>query len=188
MIASTPTQGLTVEDYYRLAEEGFFAPDARVELLDGEIIEMLPIGPFHANSVRRLINYLAQLGEGRWLVDAQNPVRLNKRSEPQPDILLLHLKDAEYAVRHPTPQDVFLLVEVADSTVRFDQGRKLAAYAKAGIKEYWIVNLIKRSVEVYREPSSTGVYGSVVHKRDDDLIAPEAFPDATIRVAHLLKG
>ena len=188
MSVSTPTTGLTVEDYYRMADEGFFAPDARVELLDGEIIEMLPIGPFHANSVRRLNNYFARLAKGRWLVDMQNPVRLDNRSEPQPDITLLRPLGEEYETRHPTPEDVFLLVEMAESSIRFDQGRKLTAYAKAGIKEYWIVNLVGRWVEVYREPSPTGTYGSVVRKRDDNPIAPEVFPDTAIRVADLLKG
>ena len=188
MVTPTPTQGLTVEDYYRMGEEGFFAPEARVELLDGEIIEMLPIGPFHAHAGRRLANHFARLGEGRWLVDMQSPVRLNNRSEPQPDFALLRPLDEEYATRHPVPEDVFLLVEVAESSLRYDQGRKLSAYAKAGIKEYWIVNLVKRWVEIYRDPSPSGGYATTIRQSGDDLIAPEAFPDATMRVADILKG
>ena len=186
MPTSAPVGEITVEEYYRLADEGVFGPDARVELLDGEIIEMLPIGPFHARSTRWLVNYFARLGEGRWLVDAQHPVRLSNSSEPQPDFVLIRSLDEEYKTRHPTPEDVFLLVEVSDSSLRFDQSRKLAAYAKAGVKEYWIVNLVKRWVEIHRDPSPDGTYESVTRKHNGDLIAPEAFPDATVRVADLV--
>lgn len=171
-----------------MAEVGILAPDARVELLDGEIFEMLPIGPFHANSVRRFINYFAALSAGRWLVDVQNPVRLNSRSEPQPDFVLLRPLDEEYAQRHPTPDDVFLLVEVADSSVKYDSGRKLAAYAKAGVREYWIVNLVKRVVEVYRKPSPDGTYGSFTRLQAEDLISPEAFPDVAVQVTTFLRA
>ena len=186
MLTSAPAGGITVEEYYRMAEEGAFAPDARVQLLDGEIFEMLPAGPFHSNSIRSLANYFARRSEDRWLVDMQNPVLLNDRSLPEPDFALLRPLLAEYNLRHPGPEDVILLVEVSDSSLRFDQGRKLIAYAKAGIKEYWIVNLPKRWVEIYREPSPDGIYLSVTRKLGDDLIAPEMFPDATMRVANLL--
>lgn len=188
LIQAPATHDITVEDYYRMAEAGAFAPDARVELLDGQIFDMLPIGPFHANSVRRFVNFFAQLSRGRWLVDVQNPVRLDNRSEPQPDFVLLRPLDEEYALRHPTPDDVYLLVEVADSSVRYDRGQKLVAYAKAGIKEYWIVNLVDRVVEVYRSPDSAGVYGLTTKKHNADLIAPEAFPDAAVSVAELLSA
>ena len=178
----------SAEDYYRMAEVGILAPDARVELLDGQVIDMLPIGPFHANSVRRLVNFFARLGQGRWLLDMQNPVRLNSLSEPQPDFALLRPSDEEYAHRHPTPADVLLLVEVAESSIRYDRGRKLAAYARAGIQEYWIVNLVDRVVEVYRQPLSSGQYASVERRQGTDTIAPAAFPDAAVTVADLLKA
>ena len=186
MVVSTPTQGLTVEEFCRLADEGAFGPNAQVELVDGEVFEMLPVGPFHSNATRRLANYFARLGGERWLVDMQNPVLLNNRSQPQPDFTLLRPLDVEYDTRHPGPRDIILLVEVSESSLRFDRGRKLVAYAKAGIKEYWIVNLLKRRVEIYREPSPDGSYASVTRKQGDDLIAPAGFPDATMRVADLL--
>ena len=177
-----------VEDYYRLAEVGILAPEARVELLDGEIFEMLPIGPFHANSVRRFNNFFARLGEGRWLVDVQSPVRLSNQSEPQPDFALLRPLDEEYMQRHPTPEDVFLLVEVADSSVKYDSGRKLSAYARAGIREYWIVNLVKRTVDVYRKPLPGGSYGYFTCHQGDDIVSLEAFPDVTLPVSTLLQA
>ncbi len=186
MVVSTPIQGLTVEEFCRLADEGAFGPDARVELVDGEVIEMLPAGPFHSHAGRYLGNYFAWIGEGRWLVDRKSPILLNNRSQPQPDFTLLRPLLEEYKTRHPGPKDIILLVEVSESSLRFDQGRKLVAYAKAGIKEYWIVNLVRRWVEIYREPSPDGSYGSVTRKQNDDLIAPEEFPDATMRVADLL--
>ena len=138
--------------------------------------------------MRRFNNFFAQLGAGRWLVDVQSPVRLSGRSEPQPDFVLLKPLDEEYARRHPTPADVFLLVEVADSSVSYDTGRKLAAYAKAGIREYWVVNLVKRAVEVYRVPSTDGTYKMLTRFEGEDSISPEAFPDVMIRIAVLLRA
>ncbi len=186
MVVSAPTQGLTVEEFCRLADEGAFGPDARVELLDGEVFEMLPIGPFHSYSNRYLTNHFAWIGKGRWLVDMQNPVLLNNRSQPQPDFTLLRDLGEEYGTRHPGPEDIILLVEISESSLRFDQGRKLTAYARAGIKEYWIVNLVKRWVEIYQEPSPDGTYGSVTRKQSGESVAPAAFPDATMQVSDLL--
>ena len=186
MLVLTPKQRLTVDDYYHLAKTGVLPPDARVELLDGHIFDMLPIGPFHANAVRRLSNFFARLGQGRWLVDVQNPVRLSSQSEPQPDLVLLRPLDEEFTQRHPTPDDVFLLVEVADSSVRFDREEKLPVYARAGITEFWLVNLVERKVEIYREPLPEGVYRLVVQARGGDRIAPAAFPDVALTVEALL--
>ena len=183
-----PNHCFSTEDYYRMAEIGILAPDARVELLDGQVIDMLPIGPFHANSARRLNRFFTRLGKNRWFVDVQNPVRLDHRSEPQPDVVLLRPLDEEYAHRHPTPADVILLVEVAESSIRYDRGRKLAAYARAGIQEYWIVNLVDRVVEVYRQPLSSGQYASVERRQGTDTIAPAAFPDAAVTITDLLKA
>ena len=183
-----PNHCFSTEDYHRMADVGILASDARVELLDGHVIDMLPISPFHANSTRRLNRFFARLGEDRWFVDMQNPVRLNGLSEPQPDIVLLRPLDEEYAHRHPTPADVLLLVEVAERSIRYDRGRKLAAYARAEIQEYWIVNLTDRLVEVYRQPLSSGQYASVERRQGTDTIAPAAFPDVAVTVADLLKA
>ena len=147
---------------------------------------MLLAGPFHSYSAMYLTNHFAWIGKGRWLVDREHPILLDDRSQPQPDFVLLRDLGKEYSTRHPGPEDIILVVEVSDSSLRFDQGRKLAAYAKAGIKEYWIVNLVKRWVEIYCEPSPDGTYGPASRKQSGDLIAPEAFPDATTRVADLV--
>ena len=110
-----------------MAETGVLKPDARVELLDGQIIDMSPIGPLHGGEVNRLIHFFTYLAKGRWIVTSQNPVHLDDHSEPQPDLLLAKPAPDFYSNRHPTPEDVFLLIEVADTSLAFDRGEKLAA-------------------------------------------------------------
>jgi Uma2 family endonuclease len=176
----------SVRDYYRMAEAGVLKPDARVELLDGRIIDMSPIGPFHGGSINRLIRLFSMISGGRWLVSAQNPVRLDDHSEPQPDLMLLRPATDDYRSRHPRPEDVFLLIEVADSSLDFDRGEKLPAYGRAGIPEVWILNLPDNTLEVYREPHFSGC-ASQIRLRAGDKAVPLAFPDAKIEAAELLK-
>lgn len=181
-----PTHRFTVEEYYRMGEIGILAPDARVELLDGQIIDMLPIGPFHSGVGSRLHDLFARAGGLRWIVRSQYPIRLSARSEPQPNIALVKPRADYYQQTHPKPADVFLLVEVSDSSVQFDREDKLPAYARAGIEEFWIVDLVEGAVEVYREPSSVGVYGVTTKATPGDSVTPQAFPDVVISVAELL--
>jgi Uma2 family endonuclease len=176
----------SVKDYYRMAETGVLPPDARVELLDGEIIDMSPIGPFHGGIVARLTRLFTRLSNDRWLVWPQNSVRLDEHSEPQPDLGLLRSSRDDYTGRQPGPEDIFLLIEVADTTLDFDRGDKLSAYGRAGISEVWIVNLNETTIEVYREPNFTG-YGSKSILRPGDIAKPQAFPDVAVDVAELLK-
>lgn len=176
----------TVEEYYRMAETGVIKPDARVELLEGQIVDMMPIGPFHAGTVNKLVGLFTKPSKGRWLVSAQNPVRLNARSEPQPDLMLLKPSPDEYSSQHPGPTDVFLLIEVADSTIVYDRNDKLPAYGRAGIPEVWLINLPQQTIEVYREPHFAG-YSSTTILRDKDRAQVQAFPDVEIEVATLLK-
>jgi Uma2 family endonuclease len=176
----------TVEEYYRMAETGILQPDAKVELLDGEIIDMAPIGPFHGGTVNSLIRLLASSAKGRWLVVVQNPVRLGPRSEPQPDFLLVKPVDDDYQSRHPIPEDVFLLIEVAESSLTYDRNRKIPAYGRAGIREVWIVNLLEKTIEVFRDPHFTG-YGSIQKFGPGEKVHVQAFPDVQIDVGALLK-
>ena len=174
-----------VKDYHRMAETGVLSPDARVELLDGEIIDMSPIGPFHGGVVARLTRLFNKLSNDRWLVWPQNSVRLNEHSEPQPDLALLKPSPDDYTGRHPGPDDVFLPIEIADTTLEMDREKKLPAYGRAGIVEVWIVNLNEQTIEVYRDPHFTGYNETVL--RAGDQAAPRAFPDAIVDVAGLLK-
>ncbi len=180
------THRFTVEEYHRMGETGLLKPDARVELLDGQIIDMMPIGPFHAGTTNRLAKLFIRLSEDRWHVAIQTPVRLTAHSEPQPDVMLLKPVPDDYTGRHPGPEDVFLLIEVADSTLTYDRGAKLPAYGRAGIQEVWIINLPERSIEVYREPHYLG-YASKNVLREKDQARPQAFPDVAIDVQSLLR-
>lgn len=185
MIARTAHR-FTVDEYYKMAETGVIKPDARVELLDGQIIDMAPIGPFHGGAVKRLNRLFAKAAKDRFLVAVQDPVHLNDRSEPQPDVMLLKPKADDYGTRHPRPEDVFLLIEVADSTLQFDRDEKVAAYGAGGITEVWLVNLPEQKLEVYREPHFTG-YASKTILSPGDTARPAAFPDVAIDVAALLR-
>ena len=176
----------SVKEYYRMAETGVLRPDARVELLNGEIIDMSPIGPFHGGVVKRLIDLFTQKARERWLVCAQDPVRLDDHSEPEPDLMLLKRAADFYTSRHPKPEDVRLLIEVSDTTLELDRAEKLPAYGRSGIAEVWIVNLTEQTIEVYREPHFTG-YASKTVLRAASQATPQAFPDIAVDVAELLK-
>ena len=176
----------SVEDYYRMAETGVLRPDARVELLDGRIIDMSPIGPFHGGVTDYLNEFFAAASKGRWRTRVQNSLRLDDHSEPQPDLVLARPAPDFYRKRHPQPEDIFLLVEVSDATLETDQEDKLPAYGRAGIAEVWIVNLNELTVEVYREPNFAG-YGAKTVLRAGEQAKPLMFPDTAVDVAELLK-
>lgn len=167
-----------------MAETGVLAPDARVELLNGEIIDMSPIGPFHGSITAVLAELFTATSKSRWHTRAQNSLRLDDHSEPQPDVLLVKRKADNYRHEHPAPEDVFLLIEVSDTTLSTDQNEKLPAYGRAGIPEVWIVNLNEETVEVYREPHFTG-YGSSTILRSGNSASPAAFPDVTVNLREL---
>jgi len=186
MPVQTPHR-FSVWDYYRMAETGVLRPDARIELLEGQIIDVEPIGPFHGGSLNRLNRLFNRLSRGRWLVTAQNPVHLGEFSEPQPDLMLVKPEPDDYTTRHPSPGDVFLLIEVAQASLDYDREQKLPAYGRAGIHEVWIVNLANRTIEVYREPHFGG-YESKVVLRSGEKASPLAFPDVTVDVARLLQA
>ncbi len=176
----------SVTDYYRMAETGVLHADARVELLDGQIIDMSPIGPFHGSVTKQLLQLLAAAARGRWLVAVQDPLHLDDHSEPEPDLMLLKPVPDFYRQQHPRPGDVLLLIEIADTTLQTDQEIKLPAYGQAGLAEVWIVNLVEERLEVYREPHFTG-YGSKTVLRAGDQASPLNFPDVVVSVAALFR-
>jgi Uma2 family endonuclease len=143
---------LTVTDYYRMAEVGILDAEARVELIDGEIIDMAPPGSPHAATVRYLNEVLMRAVEGRATTLIQDPVRLSTYSEPQPDLALLLRREDFYRERHPQPDDVLLIVEVAASSLRFDREAKLPLYGRHGISEFWLVDLGRKRLTRYRAP------------------------------------
>jgi Uma2 family endonuclease len=184
MIAHAETFRFSVEQYEALWEAGVFHDDNRVELLDGEIIRRRAGGIYHIKSVRRLLNQCAKHYADLCFVDCQNPVVFDNFSEPQPDILLLALS-IDDGLEKPSPADVFLAVEVADSSLHYDSSAKLRAYARSGIPEYWIVNLTESRVEVHRQPQGES-YAETFHRSSGETLAPAAFPDRPIAVADIL--
>lgn len=174
----------TVEDYYGMAESGILKPAAKVELIEGEIIDMFPVGIGHNGPVGGLNALFGGLAKGRWVTHSQGPLRIDQHSEPQPDLMLLRPPWKRYSKAHPAPEDVFLLVEVSDSSLAYDRDKKLPLYARAGIPEFWIVNVSKRQIEVFREPNYLGyeVHSIIT----EGPVAPGAFPDAKIDVTELL--
>ena len=146
---------------------------------------MPPIGSYHAGDVDRLAQLFFQRLAGRAIVRVQNPIHLSEYSEPQPDISLLRPRADFYTTSHPTPQDILLVVEVADTSVAYDREIKVAIYARAGIAEYWLRDLQGEAIEVYRGPSPEG-YQQVQTVRRGDRLAPEALPDVEFLVDQLL--
>lgn len=145
-------------EYYRMAEAGVFSPDDRVELIEGEIVKVSPVGSRHAACVRRLDALLNRAAGHVVQVSVQSPVRLSNFSEPQPDIVLLEPRDDFYANAHPTPADVLLIIEVSETSVEYDRGIKLPLYARAEIPQVLIVNLLGGVVEIYAEPVDGAYY------------------------------
>jgi Uma2 family endonuclease len=176
----------TRDEYYRAAELGLFRPGERLELLDGEILsKMTPQKSPHAFGVTRAARMVGDaFGSGHY-ARQQLPLILNDRSEPEPDVVLVVGADSDYAHRHPEARDARLVVEIADTTLRFDRGRKRAAYARSGIPEYWIVNLPERQIEVYRDPSGSR-YRSITLYGEGEAVAPLAAPLAAMPVRDLL--
>ncbi|WP_017303163.1 Uma2 family endonuclease [Spirulina subsalsa] len=173
------TKKFTIEQYQKMGEMGIFAPEERVELIKGEIIAMSAIGLQHAVVTNRLTNFFPrQLGD-RMIMTVQNPIRLNNSSEPQPDLALLKPRTDFYAQKFPTPDDVLLLIEVADSSLTYDQEIKMPLYAENGIPEFWLVNLNLQVLTVYREPDGK-TYQQQQNMGDNQRIAPLAFPDLII--------
>ena len=175
----------TVAEYQRMSEAGIFREDDRVELIDGEIVEMAPIGIRHSGCVAALNALLVPAAANRVVVFVQSPIDLNKRTEPQPDLALLKPREDFYRAVRPNAADVLLAIEVADSSLEYDRGVKAALYARAGIPEYWLVNLRDNVIEAYREPQRSA-YRVVETLRRGDTIQASALPDLTVAVSAIL--
>lgn len=163
----------TVGDFARMGEAGIFTEGNRVELIDGEILEMTPIGPLHAWIVNRLNSLLITRLAGKAYVSVQNPIRLGRHTEPQPDLVVARRSDA-YADRHPEPDDILLIIAVADSSLRYDRLEKIPRYGRAGIPETWLADIEAGAVSVYTEPGPDGYAQQQVRRRSDRLVASRA--------------
>ncbi|MBI3972926.1 MAG: Uma2 family endonuclease [Chloroflexi bacterium] len=191
MAVAITRRRFTVKDYYRMAKAGILEPDERVELLDGEVIQVSPIGPRHGSVVDRAnLLFVRRVGDAA-LVRVQGPVRLDDHSEPEPDLALLRPRPGGYADRHPGPKDVLLVLEVVDTTEALDRRLKLPLYARSGVPEVWLL-LLKTSMrrrepvlEVHRRPGPRG-YAETRLVRRGEQVAPELLPDLAISLDELL--
>src|SRR5213593_666113 len=176
----------TVDEYHRMGESGILADDERLELIAGHIVVREPIGARHAGTVDRLTRlWTSRLGE-RAIVRVQNPVRFPKEdSELQPDVMLLRPRDDFYTTSHPAAADVLLLIEVADTSVRLERRVRIPLYARAGVRETWICDLVSRRLEVHREPAGRR-YRAVRTLVRGEPLASLAFPDVVVGVDDLL--
>ena len=175
----------TVNEYHRMAQTGILSENDRVELIDGEIVEMTPIGSRHAACVDRLNHLFTSQLEGQAIVRVQNPIRLGLHSEPQPDLALLRPRPDFYADAHPGPEDVLLVVEVAETSADPDRTIKIPLYARAGIPTVWLVDLSSSQIEIYTHPTPDH-YQHVNQLRPGRSIPLEPFAKITLTVNQIL--
>ena len=185
MQIETTKKLFTVEEYYRMAETGILIPQDWVELIDGEIVEMSPIGGRHLGCVNRINHTFIKAFANRAVVSVQNPLQLNNYTEPEPDIVLLKPRADFYAGKKPIAEDAFLVVEVSDTTFRYDKNIKLPRYAAAGVPEVWIEHLDEEQLLVYRDPAGKAYTTSLTLRRGDSVFVA-AFPDVVFKVEEVL--
>jgi len=172
------------DEYHHMGDAGILPPDRRVELLDGEIVEMSPIGIKHRQIVVLLSEMFQQGLPADTHCQVQQPIVLGDESEPEPDLAIIRGRPTDYMKSHPTADAVILLIEVAQASVKFDLGDKLRAYARAGISEYWVIDVAAKSLIVHREPQGDS-YGAVTAHASDAVVVANSFPKLTIDLAAL---
>ena len=175
----------TVAEYYRMAEVGVLGRDERIELIEGEIIVMAPIGPLHAGDILRSIRLFSRRDDDRFTVQIQNPLRLDDGSEPEPDLMLLRPREDDYTTAHPTPADTLLVIETSDSSLAYDREVKIPLYARAGVPQTLIKNLPGDCIESFDQPGPAGYARHTVFRRGEK-ISPAALPDLELAVSDLL--
>ena len=176
----------TVADYHRMAEAGILNEDSRVELIQGQIVDMAAIGAPHLGMVNRLNRLLSAVLAGSAVISVQNPVRLDDASEPEPDVAVLKPRVDDYGTATPRAADVLLLIEVADTSLSHDRDVKAPLYAEGGIAEYWIVDLAGPAVEVHRQPRN-GRYAQVQRVGPERVLDISMLPGVTLPAADLFR-
>ena len=175
----------TVDEYYRMAEVGILHPDERVELINGEIILMVPIGPLHAETVEHWSNVLKERVGGPYTVRSQNPVKLGENLEPVPDLAIVLRRASGFFGSHPGPDETLMVIEVSDTTLAYDRGTKVNLYAQANIPETWVMNLVEDCIESFTGPGPEGYSNHTIYRRGD-TISPSTLPDVEFAVDDLL--
>lgn len=185
IVPQTTTNGvkhhlITVSEYDRMIEAGVYTENDHIELLNGEIIEIMPKGPKHTSANSKIIRFFIKLFGEKLIVRSQDPIRLDDFSEPEPDIVLATWDEKEYAENHPTPTDILLIMEISDTTLAYDRDAKAHAYSRNGIEQYLLLNLQNETLEDYREPNADG-YGAKRTYRSGDVFNLVAFPEIEIK-------
>jgi len=175
----------TVAEYYQMAEAGILSPQDRVELIDGEIIEITPIGDRHAGYINRAARLFHLAFAGKAVVSVQNPLQLSNYTEPEPDLVVLKIRSDDYIGKKVRAEDALLVVEVSDTTLRYDRRIKLPSYAAAGVPEVWIEDLEKHDLLVFRNPTG-GTYSENLILQRGEKVSPEAFPEIVFDIDDLL--
>jgi len=174
-----------VDEYYKMAGIGILRDGDRTELIDGEVIEMSPMGVRHSSAVKRANAFLSRQLQGRAVLSVQLPVRLNAFNEPQPDLALLRPRKDFYELRHPGPADVLLILEISDTSLQYEYDMKLRTYAASRIPEFWVLDPVGAALLVFREPSRGG-YKTSLRYQDGDIVSMLAFPEIEIALSALL--
>lgn len=182
-LAAMPYHRWSVEEYHKMALSGLLDETDRVELIEGELIDMAPIGSKHAFRVDSIARALQRVAGTSFLVRVQNPVLLGERSEPQPDLAVV--KDKNYSEAHPCAEDVLLIVEVSDTTLAYDREVKLSLYARHGVPEVWLLDVNAGEMTVYREPAE-GQYRLIRKPTAAEAVSPVLVPGVTISLAQVL--
>ena len=185
MRAEATKKLFTVDEYYKITEAGVFPPDTHTELINGEILEMSGMGVPYALAITRANQLFSEALKGKVEVRVQLPLPLNDFNEPEPDLCLVHARREFYETRHPGPHDVFLVLEISASSLRYDRNVKLPIYAAVGVPEVWIEDLAEGALWVYREPFG-GAYKTSLRLSRGESVCPLAFPDAVFSVEALL--
>ncbi len=175
----------TIADVERMVSAGILHPDERVELIEGELIDLVPIGWHHQACVDRLVHWFVRALGDSAIVRAQGPIRLSERSAPQPDIAILRPRADFHAEGGPTATDVLLVIDVSDTTLAYDRDIKVPLFARFDIPEVWLVDLANRRVLVYREPTSEG-YWRIREYGEGERVTPLTFPDLVLLTDELL--
>ena len=187
MSIAAELRALSVQDYHRMVEAGILAADERVELIEGQLYRMAAKGTAHSAAVTRIDRVLSRLLAGKALLRFQDPVQLSDFSEPEPDIAVVQIDPLDYEDHHPIPREIFLLIEVADSTLRRDRDLKVPIYGRSGIQEYWIWDVQERCLYVFQEPEQTG-YRVQRKLSEQDTVTPLAFPECEIAIQDFLRS
>lgn len=173
MLTNLQKHFFSISDWHQMGENNLFPPDTRIELIEGKIIDMAPIGSLHAGCVSWLTRFFVTQVADLAIVKVQDPVQLGNFSEPQPDLMVLRPDPHFYRKKHPSSAEVLLLIEVSDSTIHYDRKTKIPLYARYGIVEAWLINLEQDSIEVYLKPQEQGYREKHIFSRDEFIVSSQ---------------